>query len=50
MWVLNQGPLEKQPVLLTTETFLQPSLEILFEIGGGVVLFCFLFWRQGFSV
>jgi hypothetical protein len=48
MWVLNQGPLEKQPVLLTTETFLQPSLEILFEIGGGGCFVLFFILETGF--
>jgi hypothetical protein len=32
-WVLNSGPLEELPVLLTTEPSLQPCLKILFKSG-----------------
>jgi hypothetical protein len=34
-WELNLGPLEEQPVLLITESFLQPPSFIFLKEGGG---------------
>jgi hypothetical protein len=42
-WELNSGPSEEQPVLLTSEPFLQPVLLLLL-----VVVFFFFFLRHDF--
>jgi hypothetical protein len=38
-WDLNSGPLEEQPVLLTTEPFLQPNNNFLKRLFGLQIMF-----------